>query len=180
MQTMSASRKNRISILFRAAMCACVAGLGRGCAVSMTHEETVEPPTAPVVSQPPGDPREVQTKIQLEQRYDAAMKISSFIDRDEALSGVATDAADAGNFDWAWAATKAISAFPVRDITARRCAEKFDAEGNRPIAQQFADSIASFQARDEVQRELAARAPAPPAQNPVDVPAVPSTPMVGQ
>jgi hypothetical protein len=91
----------------------------------------------------------------LDVRFDAAMRITSFTQRDSALAVVARDAGRAGLGDMARKAVGEMTAFTARDAAAQAAARELVKAGNRAAALEIAGSITSFSTRDAMLRELA-------------------------
>jgi predicted RNA-binding Zn ribbon-like protein len=95
------------------------------------------------------------SKEALMDRYDAASTISDFTQRDQALAGVAVDAAKIGNVETVRMALRKMADFTVRDAAARESALQLAHAGFHRQAIEVAKTISDFTVRDQTLSELA-------------------------
>jgi len=96
-----------------------------------------------------------QTPEQLQGRLDAANRITSISQRNDAMKAIAEDAADSDAGDVALMALEAISTLSVRNDVAERCALKFLKRGNTKAATAVAETITSMSKKNEVLAQIA-------------------------
>jgi hypothetical protein len=91
----------------------------------------------------------------LSARLAATQQITSFMERDEVLEGIALDAARAGDADTARNAVRRITSFMSRDDAIGKAARLLVAAGKRAEALELAGEVTSFMTRDALITELA-------------------------
>lgn len=113
---------------------------------------------APACETCPDCPNHVSTD--LDARIDAAKSITSFSDKDEALSVIAVDAAQQCDVHHAVKALSLMTSFSDRDAAAEKCADIFLAQHLIPEARKVANQMTSFSDKDRVLSKIA-QAPDP-------------------
>jgi hypothetical protein len=88
-------------------------------------------------------------------RVDAALKIGSYNDKDEALAAVCREAAKIGESEAVKKGVANISSLNLRDEVAADCAISLQASGKTPEATEIAEVISSYNKKDEVLKSLA-------------------------
>lgn len=105
---------------------------------------------------PPTFPRNpAELTADLHARLKAAEKIGSFMERDEVLAGIATDAAKAGDAESTRAAVRKMTSFMTRDEAIAKAARLLVVAGRRAEALELAGEVTSFMSRDALIKELA-------------------------
>ena len=123
-----------------------------GCAVALVFAGCSSPP---------------QTVGQLSDRLGNANQIRNPAAKDDALSGIAQDAATAGQPALSLAAVDGIAALAARDLTAEACANTFNGLGDRGTAEAMVGRISNVATQDRI-RQAYAREPAPTSPPPAD------------
>lgn len=93
----------------------------------------------------------------LQARFAAAQNISSFVEKDAAMSTIATHAAAAGDVELTKRALDEISSFVARDDASASAALTLSNLGRRAEALEIANSISAFTKRDQTLAKLATR-----------------------
>lgn len=141
-----------------------------GCISYSSHRGYPPPPPpspAPVRADPApqviyvpvkeGQPVEEARAADLQARFDAANNISSFVEKDAAMSALARHAAAAGDAAMTNKALGEISSFVTRDEAAALAAVTLSNLGRRAEAIEIANGISSFVKRDQTLAKLATR-----------------------
>ena len=125
-----------------------------GCIV---HVETAPPadrlPLTPCDTCP--DKTQVPSNEDFQARLDAAKRITSFQTRDQALTGIAIEAAQHQNVTYALRAITGITSFQTRDEAASTVANRFIDYCMYANAKEVAKKITSFQTRDVILKKIA-------------------------
>ncbi len=108
---------------------------------------------------PPSPESSDKAESNLGSRIAAARSISSFTERDSALSVIAIDAAQECDFYHTCKALSGISSFTKRDSSAEKCADIFLEKHMIDEARKVADQVSSFTTRDRILSKIA-RTPA--------------------
>lgn len=126
-----------------------------GCLIVAKHEISAPPQTVYVPARP--TTCEAIPAADLKARYEAAMAITDFTIRDQALSQVAPQAAACGDMQLTRAALGAISDFTVRDSAADAAAMVLAQIGMRTQAIEIARTMSDFTRRDATLQKLSTR-----------------------
>ncbi len=119
-----------------------------GCSVRVESP----PPHRPC---PPVPEHSREVKSDLDARIAAAKTISSFTERDRALSVIAVDAAYECDIYHSVRALSMISSFTKRDSTAEKCADVFLEMRMHKEAHKVAEQVSSFTTRDRILSKIA-------------------------